>query len=1328
MLRRLATRMDTIPEPGEPLRAAARPESVPLSFAQRRLWFIDQLEGPSPIYNMALGLRLCGPLDIAALGAAITDVVIRHETLRTVFPVIEGIPEQRVIDVTASSTGWHGTDASAWSPQRLREAITAVGRHEFDLATQIPFWAEFFTLATDEHVLVLIVHHIAADGRSLSPLLHDLATAYSARRSGAAPGWEELALQYIDYTLWQRAHLGDLADPESAITDQLQFWEQALDGLPERLDLPTDRPYPRAADHDGDSVDVDWPVELHEEIMRVARERQTTSFMVIQAGVAALLASLSGSTDIAVGVPVAGRSETALEELVGLFVNTVVLRISLAGDPNLNELLTQVRERSLDAYDYQDVPFEAIVERLNPTRSLAHHPLFQVMLAWQQGTHPADGLTMPGLRISPVYVDTRSVQLDLALSFSERVTPSGAPAGISVEITYRTDVFDLASIEALIGRLQRLLTDMTADPTAPLSSIDLLDAAEHARLDEFGNRAALAKIAAPVSIPALFDAQVARTPQAVALIGADRSLTYRQLDQSANRLAHALADAGVGVGEVVALLLPRSVAAITAILAVIKLGAAYLPIDTQQPSARISFMLRDAAPKAAITTADLTPVLVAAAAGADLAIVDVADPLLDTFASISPPKPDADQIAYIMYTSGTTGTPKGVAITHGNVAQLLETPTHFTAAAGKVGAQCHSYSFDFSVWEMWGPLLHGGRLVVVPDAVARSALDLHALLVREHVDVLTQTPSAIGVLPSPGLESATLVLLGEVCTAELANRWAPGRVMINSYGPTETTVWVTTSAPLVAGSGLPPIGSPVPGAALFVLDGWLRRVPLGVVGELYVAGAGVGCGYWRRAGLTSARFLACPFATGVRMYRTGDLVRWRADGQLEYVGRSDEQVKIRGYRIELGDVSAALADAAGVDQAVVIVREDRRGDRRLVGYVTKEVQADRIRSKLASRLPEYMLPAAVVSVASLPMTVNGKLDRRALPAPDYTDETAYRAPTNAVEETLAEIYGAVLGLQRVGVDESFFDLGGNSLLAMQVIAAIRRVLKADVMVRTLFDAPSVAALSRQLRQPTNSPEITPVQVLRSGTGAPLFCIHTAGGLSWSYHGLGAYLNCPLVGIQQTPRDNRSQPDSIRSMAKNYAYTLQSLQPTGPYNLLGWSFGGVVAHELAVELRRQGCVVQRLILLDSDAVVDNAASAGHAATGESRILDNILRASGIDPSAPAGTLNDEQAELQIPHSPSNELMETLAKNIETNEAFRSDHVPAVFDGDMVIFVAARSSNGSAQLRGWRPYVVGNIAMHSVNCTHYEMLNAESLKLFGRQLAAELEDGVDRRSMG
>ncbi|ORX14330.1 non-ribosomal peptide synthetase [Mycobacterium szulgai] len=1037
-----------------------RPAVIPLSFAQTRLWFIDQLEGPTPVYNIAVALRLTGALNVEALSQALADVVGRHEALRTVFAAVDGVPRQVVIAAEQADFACDVIDTTGWPPTRFAEAVSDAARYTFDLANEIAFRATLFTAREDQYTLVLTMHHIVADGWSLAPLATDLSTAYASRCSGHVPEWTELPVQYVDYTLWKREQLGDLADPHSGIATQLAYWEHALAGMPERLELPTDRPYPPIDDHRGATISFHWAAELQQRLARIARDHHATSFMVTQAALSVLLSKLSDSTDVAVGIPIAGRNDPALDELVGFFVNTLVLRIQIDGDPTFADLLAQVRTRSLAAYEHQDLPFEVLVERLNPTRSLTHHPLIQVMLAWQN-TIPGK-LTLGELDISEMPLAVQTARMDMVFSLAEKFTDTGESAGIAGIVEFRTDVFDAASIHTLVARWERLMLAVLADPQRSLSSIDLLDAGEHAHLDDRGNRRVLAGSpgAHPVSIPEVFGRQVAIRPEAVALVGEQRSWSYGELDAAANRLAHVLNGHRVGPGQVVGLLVERSAQAVTTILAVLKTGAAYLPIDPAYPDARVAFLVEDAAPAAIVTTADLAGRLTGYAG----AVIDMDDPVIDAYPSTGLPHPAATNLAYILYTSGTTGVPKGVAITHHNLTQLFASlGDRFVLAPGQVWSQCHSYAFDLSSWEVWGALLHGGRLVVAPDTAVRSPADLHALLIAERVDVLTQTPSALGGLSPEGLESTALVVGGETCPAELVNRWAVGRVMVNQYGPTETTMFTSMSAQLTANSGAPPIGSPVSGAASFVLDRWLRRVPVGVAGELYVAGRGVGCGYWHRSGLTASRFVACPFgngadAPGERMYRTGDVVRWRADGQLEYLGRADEQVKIRGYRIELGEITTALANVEGVDRAVVIAREDQPGDKRLVGYVTGAADPTEAREALAEQLPPHMVPAAVVPLSALPLTVNGKLDIRALPAPDYSATDPYRAPATPAEEILVDIYAQVLGVDRVGVDDSFFDLGGDSLLAMRVITAINSSLGTNLNVRMLFDAPTVGQL------------------------------------------------------------------------------------------------------------------------------------------------------------------------------------------------------------------------------------------------------------------------------
>ncbi|MDT5076975.1 MAG: hypothetical protein QOJ80_1612, partial [Mycobacterium sp.] len=1399
------------------------------------------------------------------------------------------------------------------------------------------------------------------------------------------------------------------------------------------------------------------------------------------------------------------------------------------------------------------------------------------MLAWQNfavrgDNGPAAGV-MGDLQVTPIAADTHTARMDLLFNLAERWTDAGEPAGISGAVEFRTDVFDAASIETLIERFRRVLVAMTTDTTQRLSSMDVIDTDEHARLDRWSNRAVLTRpVPTPVSIPVSFAAQVARTPEAVAVTFEGRFMTYRELEEAANRLAHLLAAHGAAPGQVVALLFSRSTEAIIAILAVLKTGAAYLPIDPTHPDARIEFMLADAAPVAAITTAGLRSRL----DDSDLPIIDIDDPRIAGYPTTGLPAPASDDLAYIIYTSGTTGVPKGVAVTHHNVTQLLASLDNDALREG-VWSQCHSLAFDVSVCEIWGALLRGGRLVVVSEMVARSPEDFHALMVSEHVTVLSRTPTAFYALqtadalqPELGrqLSLQAVLFAGEALEPRRLRTWLhahPGSPRIfNLYGITETTVHSSFREIVEsdADSNVSPIGVPLAHLAFFVLDGWLRPVPPGVVGELYVAGAGLTNGYVRRTGLTASRFVACPFGMpGGRMYRSGDLVSWGADGQLQYVGRADEQVKIRGYRIELGEIESALLNCPEVTQAITTVYQGS-GGAHLVGYVTvdhtntadhdsaaveewqhvydelygaevavsgfgsdfrgwnssytddpipleemvewRAATVDRImalhprrvleigagsglvlsqlapecehyvgtdmsavvidnlarsleqfkipwrdrvqlltqpahvtealprgffdtvilnsviqyfpnagylaevidnavdlvapggtlfigdvrnrslqeafqtgvalvrssadadaaeirqrvqramvaehelllapefftnwaadhpsvaglgievkrgladneltryrydvtihkapnavrsladaphwvwtqcaglsglhaeltsrhpgavrvteipragvitdvgieqalaaglsldearaqaipdavtpeqlhrlgetagyrvavtwggapgtldalfiaptdegrspaltdiylasteaghrrtyandpqtntkisavRQQLIARLPEYMMPAQITVLEEFPLTSSGKIDLKELPEPVFA-ATPFRAPQTQIEKVLADIYAQVLGIESVGVDDSFFDLGGDSLSAMRLVAAINTRLDVHLAVRTVFYAPSIRSLSQQLGRHDSAVEVVPVEVLKEGSGVPLCCIHDGFGLSWVYRALGNYLDCPIIGINQISQDGEAEIGSIRSMAARYADRLQVLYPEGPYKLLGWSFGGVVAHELAIELQRRGCAVERLVVLDPPSIARFSANkiigrfstktglARNRAVDENQVLEYIMRTNRIDIPVQSGPLTYRRAAELIQQRdavgfavplPPRPLLEFMVQSVNASQWYLLEHVPGVFEGDIVVFSAARSGNRNdsgrglgwrglrtrmatrPQLQRWRPYVTGDIKEYSVDCTHYEMLTISSLSVYGERLKLLLE---------
>ncbi len=1004
---------------------------LPLTPLQQGLLFhASTAQASDDVYAVQLGITLTGPLDPHRLRDAVHAVIIRHPHLAARISQKFGDPVQ-IIPADAAPV-WQYIELAADSidlDEQVQQFCAAERAAVRELADEPAFRVALIHAAPDRHRLVVTNHHIVMDGWSLPILLGEIFASYYGQRLPApAP--------YRSFVTWLTGR--DRVAAQAAWRELLAGFESpTLVGRPDRIGLG-----PRVVE----SFRV--PERTTRALGELARSQRTTVSTVLQGAFAQLLCWLTGQHDVAFGTAVSSRpTELAgAESMVGLFINTVPVRATFTPTTSTRDLIGQLQSAYNDTLEHQHLALNEI------HRAAGHEQLFDTLFVYEN--YPIDAATVSGDQELSISEVTGRENNHYPLTVQAQ---PGSELGLRVE--YDTDVFDEDTITALIGRLQRVLVAMSTDPGLPLSLVDLLDAGERARLDEIGNRAALTQPATPVSIPGLFAEQVARTPEAGAVTFGARTMTYRELDEAANRLAHLLVDHGAGPGQYVALLFPRSPEAIVALLAVLKSGAAYLPIDPAMPAARIEFLLRDATAIAVLTTKDLRPQL----DGHGLPVIDADDPRIGAQPSTGLPGPAPDDIAHVIYTSGTTGVPKGVTVTHDNVAQLFDAlRAGVPLTPEQVWSQFHSLAFDFSVWEIWGALLHGGRLVIVPEVVARSPEEFHALLVAEKVTVLTQTPSAVAALSPQGLESAALVIGAEACPIEVVDRWAPGRVMVNVYGPTETTMWMLKSAPLAAGSGAPPIGSPVTRAAAFVLDGWLRPAPAGVVGELYVAGAGVGVGYLRRAGLTASRFLACPFGEpGQRMYRTGDLVCWGPDGQLRYLGRADDQVKIRGYRIELGEVQSALADLDGVEHAAVIAREDRPGDKRLVGYVTGTVDPVEIRTQLAERLPRYMVPAAVVVIDALPVTVNGKLDARALPAPEYT-AGEQRAPGSAVEEILAGIYAEVLGVDRVGVDDSFFDMGGDSLSAMRLTTAINNSFDSDFAVRMVFEAPTVAQLASRL--------------------------------------------------------------------------------------------------------------------------------------------------------------------------------------------------------------------------------------------------------------------------
>ncbi|MEV5761071.1 amino acid adenylation domain-containing protein [Streptomyces tendae] len=1067
---RLAGVLDSSAAARGRLVAAPRPARVPLSHAQQRLWFLQHLEGPSDAYNVPISLDLTGELDQEALRLALADVVDRHESLRTV--VVEdgsGAAHQVVLgrEQTRVPLAVEHLASDAEVDARMRRAAGYV----FDLASEIPLRATLFEVgegeSTDRWALLLLTHHIASDAWSRGILIRDLVAAYAARTTtGRAPDLAPLPVQYADYSLWQRSVLGSEDDPASEATRQLDHWKRALSGLPEELSLPFDRPRPAVASYRGDRVAFDLPQDVYERLVRVGREQGASLFMVLQAGLAALLTRLGAGTDIPLGTPIAGRTDDALDDLVGFFVNTLVLRTDTSGDPTYAELVDRVRAESLAAYAHQDLPFERLVEAVNPERSLSRHPLFQTMLSFDNAGRAASHAELAGLAVSGRTLGAPAAKFDLSFELAERPAGPDRAAGLSCALDYSTDLFDRGTAQDVADRFVRVLTALADDPGRRIGETEILGRDERRRMLVEWNDTAV-QHADRTAVHVLFEERAAAEPEALAVVSGEERLSYGELNARANRLAHRLLGRGVGRESRVAVFQERSVELIVATLAVLKAGGVYVPIDPQQPASRSEFILRDTGAVALLTDRDPGDLPFAV----DVPVLDVGPGTdLSGEADTDPGVPtDAEQLVYVMYTSGSTGTPKGVANTHHNVVHLAA--DRYWRGGRHERVLMHSpYAFDASTFEIWTPLLTGGTVVVAP-AGRLDAADLAAAISGHGVTGLFVSAGLFRVLAEERPECFRGVREiwagGDVVSPTAVRRvleTCPGTVVANEYGPTETTVFSAVNPlrdPAEVPEAVVPIGRPLWNTRLYALDERLRPVPVGVPGELYIAGTGVARGYLGRAALTAQRFVADPFAgAGERMYRTGDVVRWLADGRLEFLGRVDDQVKLRGFRIEPGEVEAVLAGHPEVSQAAVVLREDRPGDKRLVAYVVAGAGAEpeALRAHVAGTLPEYMVPSAVVLLDGLPLTLNGKLDRRALPAPDYGADTERRGPRTEREKVLCALFADVLGLAEVGVDDGFFDLGGDSIMSIQLVSRARRA-GLELSVRAVFEHRTVAALA-----------------------------------------------------------------------------------------------------------------------------------------------------------------------------------------------------------------------------------------------------------------------------
>ncbi|OPE39391.1 non-ribosomal peptide synthetase, partial [Pseudomonas aeruginosa] len=1172
---------------------ADRQQPLALSFAQERQWFLWQLEPESAAYHIPSALRLRGRLDVDALQRSFDSLVARHETLRTRFRLEGGRSYQQVQPAVSVSI-----EREQFGEEGLIERIQAIVVQPFDLERGPLLRVNLLQLAEDDHVLVLVQHHIVSDGWSMQVMVEELVQLYAGYSQGLDVVLPALPIQYADYALWQRSWM-EAGEKER----QLAYWTGLLGGEQPVLELPFDRPRPARQSHRGAQLGFELPRELVEAVRALAQREGASSFMLLLASFQALLYRYSGQADIRVGVPIANRNRVETERLIGFFVNTQVLKADLDGRMGFDELLAQARQRALEAQAHQDLPFEQLVEALQPERNASHNPLFQVLFNHQSEIRSVTPeVQLEDLRLEGLAWDGQTAQFDLTLDIQEDEN------GIWASFDYATDLFDASTVERLAGHWRNLLRGIVANPRQRLGELPLLDAPERRQtLSEWNP--AQREYAVQGTLQQRFEEQARQRPQAVALILDEQRLSYGELNARANRLAHCLIARGVGADVPVGLALERSLDMLVGLLAILKAGGAYLPLDPAAPEERLAHILDDSGVRLLLTQGHLLERL-PRQAGVEVLAIDGL--VLDGYAESDPlPTLSADNLAYVIYTSGSTGKPKGTLLTHRNALRLFSaTEAWFGFDERDVWTLFHSYAFDFSVWEIFGALLYGGRLVIVPQWVSRSPEDFYRLLCREGVTVLNQTPSAFKQLMAVACSAdmATqqpalryVIFGGEALDLQSLRPWFQRfgdrqPQLVNMYGITETTVHVTyrpVSEADLEGGLVSPIGGTIPDLSWYILDRDLNPVPRGAVGELYIGRAGLARGYLRRPGLSATRFVPNPFpgGAGERLYRTGDLARFQADGNIEYIGRIDHQVKVRGFRIELGEIEAALAGLAGVRDAVVLAH-DGVGGTQLVGYVVADSAEDAerlresLRESLKRHLPDYMVPAHLMLLERMPLTVNGKLDRQALPQPDASlSQQAYRAPGSELEQRIAAIWSEILGVERVGLDDNFFELGGHSLLLLMLKERIGDTCQATLSISQLMTHASVAEQAACIEGQARESLLVPLNGRREGS--PLFMFHPSFGSVHCYKTLAMALRDrhPVKGVvcRALLGAGREVPE-WDDMVAEYAEQLLQEHPEGVFNLAGWSLGGNLAMDVAARLEQRGRQVAFVGWIDAPAPV------------------------------------------------------------------------------------------------------------------------------------------------
>ncbi len=1289
----------------------------PLSLSQERFWVLDQLHSQNLSQNLTRCYRLAGQLDRRALAFALDEVVRRHEILRTEFHAINGVPEQVVLP--SGRVKLHEVNLCTLSQGERETRLSRLSEEEalrpFDLSRGPLLRVTLFQLADADQVLLVVAHRIICDETSARLLLWELALCYEAWLNGKPPGTEENPSQYREVA----------AQPSTASAEQLSYWKERLVGAPSSVDLPTDRSRPPVQTFRGAQRTTWIEAPLLEQLRNLSRSQDATLFMTLLAGLNVLLFRYSRQDDLVVGTRVAGRGRPELQKLIGPLENTVLLRVDLSGEPSFAELLRRVRETAQGAFSHQDLPFETLVEQLSMERDLSRNPLFQILVGLQESLPPDFPI---GLPVSPFEVARGAEEFDLAVRCA--LTDNR----LEVCFGYSTDLFDASTIERMLGHFMVLLEAAAENPGGQISRLPLLSPAERQHLLLNWNET---QVEYPTNVPLnkFIEDQVEKTPHSVALIYESDKLTYRKLNSRANQLAHRLKTLGVGPDVLVGVFADRSIEMVVALLAVIKAGGAYVPLDPEYPKERIEAMLGDANPPVLLTQAHLLDRVPKGAPDVICLDRDWAALQAESPENL-PAEVTGTNLAYAIYTSGSTGKPKGVPNVHeGIVNRLLWMQDAYKLTAADRVLQKTPYSFDVSVWEFFWPLMTGAALVVARPGGHRDPAYLVELIVKQNVTTIHFVPSMLGIfLETADVERCRTLrqvfASGEALPFELQQRFFErlGAELHNLYGPTEAAVDVTYWACCRDSQrAIVPIGRPIANTQIYILDAELQPVPIGVPGELHIGGIGLARGYLNRPELTAEKFIRNPFSQqpGARLYKTGDLARFLADGNIEYLGRIDNQIKLRGFRIELGEIEAVLAEYPEVSQAIVVVREDNPGDKRLVAYATttpsRSLDTNLLRKHAAEKLPEFMVPSKFVLLEAFPMTTSGKVDRRALPVPPPDEKRSAErvTPRNEMETELAAIFRKVLGVPSVGVTDDFFDLGGHSLLAARLLAEVERVTGQQVPLSALFRHATVESLAQLIqKRPDAGKDPVAMEIQAGSVGPPFFAIVPPGEESLGYAMLARHMgpdqkvykiqgHAPIVG--QHPYTQQE----LQSLADEYAAAIRTVQPQGPYWLGGLCDGAHIAERVVLELEAQGQVVGLFAIIDTW-VLQNSLRPWlwRVEYFQQRLREARRRTFaeqvGVYKRAVAGQIR--------------RLTGRSPARTEWGETYwPSDFTPSRFRAPVVLFKRPKQPFFYVKdpQMGWGARTTSGVEIHEIDFDHSQLLREPHVGVLGRKLAACIE---------